>query len=314
MSDIAPAAPAPAAPAAAPAASAPAEAAPTAPASGAAPSDDVGGGAQPAGDPWYSGFDWDTWDGSPHSLTGAAPQERQEELGGLIDKISSYHASSFSGRERQLNELMEVYTSMLDGAGDPRVDTLTSDLETARKELETLQGQHQTATQQAEAYQAEANQDYVKRFWSTNTDLRTDDARLGEFVKYLDDGEYGSAWDPYVAIEVMGLNDTARQIAIEARRNGTPDDYALKLGKAHDQISATEQSMKQQQAQAQAAVEKKASEAASKPRPAARITAGADRATVSRPAERSISEAKTIEDMRNMAAERALRVHRGGRR
>tara|TARA_R110000824_G_scaffold61306_1_gene163141 strand:- start:200 stop:940 length:741 start_codon:yes stop_codon:yes gene_type:complete len=245
---------------------------------------------------------------------GAAPEERQEELGGLLDKITGHYNSSYSGRERQLNDLMEVYNSMLDGAGDPRVETLTGELEAARKELETAQGQSQQMQEQYQGYQQQSERDYADQFWTSNPELKQDKAQLEEFVQYLDEGEYGGPWNPYTATQVMALNASARQIAIEAKKNGTPESYALKLGQAHDQIYTTEQTLKQQQAEEQAAVEKKASVAASQPRPAARITAGADRATISRPAERSIGEAKNIEDMRNLAASRALRVHRGGKR
>jgi len=313
VSEVAP----PAAPAAAPV-EAPAPAADTsasAPQGSDVPSSDAGSAPEPpASDPWYSQFDWDGWDGDQGALTGAAPEERREELGGLLDKLNSHYTSTVSGKERQLNELMEVYTSMLDGAGDPRVQTLTSDLETARKELEELQNTHKAMAEEYKGYQAQSDEDYVNDFWDRNKDLRNDKAALSEFAKYLDDGDYGGPWNPYLAVEVMKLGEAARQVVIDAKKNGTPEQYAFKLGQAHDQIHTTEQSLKQQQQEEQAAVEAKATAAASKPRPAARITAGADRATISRPAERSISDARSIEEMRNLAANRALRVHRGGKR
>jgi len=286
--EVASAAPAPAPVAEAPA-PAPVEAAP-------APVDST---------PAPSSFAWDSWDGTQD----AVPEEHQSAYQAILGHIQN----DFKSREEEIDSLRSMYAAMLNEEDDPRIGELA-------KQLEELQGKYDSRESEFTNLQNTYNEfvetsagEYVDRFWKEHEELAQDPEKLGLLVELLDEeNNYGGSWDGYAAAELLSLSKEAMEVAIEAKKDGVSDTYALKLAKAHAQLEEAKAEPSPQQVQAQKA-RAQAEAKAKEPRAAAKITNGATTASSPRAAKPGMGDASSLDDLRNLAARRALRVHGGGR-
>lgn len=247
--------------------------------------------------------DWDSWDGVVDSLP--------ESMRGHASQIDRWHRRDSSAKRQEIDDLKAVYTAMLNDEEDPRLGQLTRDLDEAKKSLDGRNTEFEGLRAQFDQMSELAVRDYVEQFWNHHAELREDEEKLSRFGPFLQEqNNLGGSWDGYVAAKLIELPEDAIEIAVDAKKNGVADAYALKLAEAHTQLLEKEEIHQA----AQDEVAKEVKKEASKPRPAAKITSGASRSTRPSAANRGMKEAKTLDEMRNLAAKRALRVHSGGKK
>jgi hypothetical protein len=286
----------------APAASAPvATPAPAAQAPTAAPS--AGSSAPAAAAPQFA---WNSWEGKVDSL----PEGYRDVASNVLDWGSKDRES----KDEEISNLRSMYSALLVGDEDPRIEQFGGEIEELKKLLEEKDTTFSGLQEKYDALTNSSVQDYVDRFWKEHQELASDEEKLQVFSKFLDPAnEYGGAWDGYIAAELMGLPDEAIQLAVEAKKEGVSDKYALKLAKAHNEVQEYKgRPSKTEMAEKVASA--KAEEEAKKPRPAAKLTNGATGAARPTVAKKTLSDAKSFDEMRTLAAARALRVHKGGRK
>ena len=228
-------------------------------------------------------FAWDDWDGSVDAL----PEEHRE-LGG---RFHSHYDSRLSEKSAEYDGLRELYDAMMAGQEDPRVARLTEENQSFMERYDGLQEQFNNYKEQVEAAQAAEAQDWADRFEKKHADLLGQGNNREKMVEFLDAG-----WDADAAIQLLTMDEEFLQMAEEAKGNGVPDSYAIRLAEA----SAGKRQ-----------VEK---EAKATPRPGARITAGATGAKNPQQAIREIRDTDKLEDRRMIAARAALKAVKGGRR
>ena len=258
-----------------------------------------------ADDPWPT-VEWDSWDGEVDSL----PEQYHESAQG----ISNWYRQDFDEKSSEIDNLRAMYAAMLSEQEDPRIGEMTT-------KLEELQGQFDSRNKEYEELQAKLTQtedhaveDYVTRFWKDHQELKEDPEKLAQLSLLLaDNEELGGMWDGYVAAQLVYLSEDAAKIAVEAKKNGVPDDYALKLAMAHAQLEEANAQPTPEEiavAQKQAAAEAKAKA----PRAGAKITNGATGSSRPQVAKKSMGDASSFDEMRLLAARRAFSMHNGGRR
>ncbi len=312
----APAAPAPSAPSA-PSASGGASSVPT-PGSGVPTTPEEQSGLQSRTSEAWETHDWGSWGGDVEELRGVL----EPKYMGLADRISEWHRNDYSGKRKEIERLRELYSAMVDGSADPRV----GDLE---KELKTLRGQHEKAQEEAKSWpqryeslqgqykgfmQARARED-ADRFWEKHGSIKEDPAKVEKFGQLLNpNGPFGGEWDAYAAAELLDLSEESFRTAVEAKREGAPEKTAIKLAKAEDLIERAHAALQERAAAEASAMEEIAKRKAIEPRPAARITSGAERTTAPRPASPSPMDSQDLDERRLFAVRRAMRVHSGGKR
>ena len=258
-----------------------------------------------ADDPWPT-VEWDSWDGEVDTL----PDQYHESAQG----ISNWYRQDFDEKTSEIGSLRAMYAAMLSEQEDPRIGEMTT-------QLEDLQGKFDSRSQEYEDLQTKLTQtedhaveDYVSRFWKDHQDLLKDPEKLAQFSPLLaNHEELGGMWDGHVAAQLVYLPEEAAKIAIEAKKNGVPDEYALKLAMAHAQL---EEANAQPSPEVIAAAQKQAvAEAKAKaPRVGAKITNGATGSSRPQVAKKSTGDASSFDEMRLLAARRAFSMHNGGRR
>ena len=250
-------------------------------------------------------FNWAGWDGSSDSL----PEDYRE----VGSKISDWYKSTNNETQEELATLRSMYSAMLDGEEDPRVKQYYDELQALKAEYEQRNTAFSELEQNYEALTQSSVNEYVDRFWKDHPELADNEEKLEVFAKFLEDqNDFGGAWDGYIAAKLMDLPEDAIQIAVQAKKDGVSDSYALKLAEAHNQVQTLEAKPSAED-MAKAAALAEAKEEAKKPRPAAKLTNGATGAARPQVAKKSMGDAKSFDEMRSLAAARALRVHTGGK-
>ena len=246
---------------------------------------------QPAAFPSANEFGWDDWKGEVDNLP--------EQVRGWATPMQTYYQKWADDKAASMvddaKSLKELYNSLLEGKEDPRVAEYAAKI----KELEEAQG---TATTEWESkygelektykdYQSnveatierEAEQ-YAKWFKSENADLFEDDNLAATFVALLDEG-----WEMETAATAARLPAAALNAARQAKADGVPDEYALRLSGGAESPSA--------------------------PRPGASLTSGAT--SQARSSEQMALpdkvEAASFKDLRSQAARFALNPPKRGR-
>jgi len=250
-----------------------------------------------------STFAWSDWDGVDSSL----PEHLQEGA----EHLRSRFEKDYSTQREEIEELRAVYTAMLNEEEDPRIGKMTSELEELRgslsgkdSDLDQLRGYYNELSEVAV-------QDYVEQFWQHHAHIKEDPAKLERFGAFMaEGGDLGGPWDGYVAARLIDLPEEVIQVAIEAKQDGVSDEYAYRLAEAQSKLLGRESAAED----AKQVVAKKIKAEATKPRPASKITNGATGGSRPAAAQSSMSGAKTLDEMRGMAAKRALKVHAGGKR
>lgn len=250
-------------------------------------------------------FDWGGWNGESDSLP-----DDYRDVGG---KISDWHKSTNLEIQEEIETLRSMYSAMLNGDEDPRINQYYEELEKIKSEVGEKNTAFEELQQNYESLTHSSVNEYIDRFWADHKELSENEEKLEVFSKFLEPkNEYGGAWDGYIAAKLMDLPESAQQIAVEAKKDGVSDKYALKLAEAHVQVQNLEgKPSPEDMAKATALAEAK--EEAKKPRPAAKLAHGATGAARPQVARKSMSDAKSFDEMRTLAAARALRVHSGGR-
>ena len=253
-----------------------------------------------------SNFDWGGWNGESDSLP-----DDYRDIGG---KISDWHKSTNNDTKEELSTLRSMYSAMLDGDEDHRINQYFEELQKIKKEFGEKNTAFSDLEKNYEALTQSSVNEYVDRFWVDHKELSENEEKLEVFSKFLEPkNEYGGAWDGYVAAKLMDLSQDAIAVAVQAKKDGVSDKYALKLAEAHAQVQNLEgKPSPEDMAKATALAEAK--EEAKKPRPAAKLAHGATGAARPQVAKKSMSDAKSFDEMRSLAAARALRVHSGGRK
>lgn len=293
-SSVAPAAPAPAAVAVAPAP------APTAPES--AP---MGMSSHPGQTTAEApAFAWSSWDGASD-----VPEQHQE----AYSRLSQHFEEGYKEREGELDSLRSLYAGMLSEDEDPRIKEATGKYDALQKEHDTRNTEFDALQKEYDGFMESSAGDYVDRFWKDHEELSKDSEKLRVLIDLIDEkNEYGGRWDGYIAAELLGLPEGAQAIAFEAKKDGVSDIYALKLAKAHAQLEEVQSQPSPKEVRA-AQVKARAVEKAKRPRQGAKITNGAITSSTPRVAKGGMGDAHSLDDLRNLAARRALRVHGGGR-
>jgi len=251
-------------------------------------------------------FAWNSWEGQVDSL----PESYRD----VASNVLEWGSREREARDEEISNLRSMYSALLVGDEDPRIGQYSGEIEELKKLLEEKDSNFSGLQEKYDALTNSSVQDYVDRFWKEHQELANDEEKLQVFSKFLDpDNEYGGSWDGYIAAELMGLPDEAIQLAVEAKKEGVSDKYALKLAKAHNEVQEYKgRPSKKEMAEKVASV--KAKEEAKRPRPAAKLTNGATGAARPAVAKKTLSDAKSFDEMRTLAAARALRVHKGGRK
>ena len=230
-----------------------------------------------------SSFSWDKWDGAVDSL----PEDRRE-LGGHFHK---HYDARLSDKKAEYDGLRELYDAMMTGQEDPRVARLQEENKSFEERYTGLQGEFDDYRSRVEKAQAAEAKEWADRFETQHKDLLSGKENRERMVGYLDAG-----WDAEAAIQLLTMDEEFVKMAEEAKGNGVPDSYAIRLA----EVSAGKRQVEK---------EKKAT-----PRPGARITAGATGAKNPQQAVRSIKDSDNLEDRRMIAARAALKAVKGGRR
>tara|TARA_R110000765_G_scaffold426164_1_gene540970 strand:- start:842 stop:1480 length:639 start_codon:yes stop_codon:yes gene_type:complete len=211
--------------------------------------------------------------------------------------MNSYYSkradTRFAEKLTEVEDLKELYDSLLSGKRDPKIGELEEALaEWEEKhngtisEWEGKYGELEKTHKQYEAnVEAAINQEateYAGWFQSENADIFENEQLAAVFVGLLEEG-----WELEGAAEAARLPAPLLQAARQAKADGVPDSYAIRLaGRAKSPAA---------------------------PRPGARITSGAT--TPARSREQTMlpnTKAPTsFKDLRHHAATRALKRKRG---
>jgi hypothetical protein len=239
--------------------------------------------AAAVGDEGASSFDWDEWDGAVDGL----PEEHRE-VGG---RISSNFDTRINDKEAELTGLRELYDAMMMGNEDPRISKFQTEQSSFDERYNGLQEQFNDYKAQTEKAQSEAAQEWANKFEERHKDLLGDTKHRERMVELIDDG-----WEPEVAVQLLTMDEEFVKMAEEAKGDGVPDSYAIRLAEVSAGKSQVEKRRK------------------SAPRPGARITAGATGAKNPQQALRTTGDSDTLDDRRMIAARAALKAVKGGRR
>tara|TARA_R110000824_G_scaffold86022_1_gene213202 strand:- start:1105 stop:1998 length:894 start_codon:yes stop_codon:yes gene_type:complete len=262
---------------------------------------------------------WDDWDGA----VGTLPENIRHHGSRIHHRLSA----DFDSRAQEFREIADVYNAVIREHEDPRVAGLTAEREKLQEEFEAykaksepVQQQYTTLQQQHEQYTQMVARNQADQFWVRHADLKEAPEKLEKFKEFLTpEGQYGE-WDADTAVELLELPQEILDIAVQAKKDGVTDKWALKLAKAEMTQQELQGRLERDQgreaeiaAQRQQIEELAAQQAARQPRPAARLTNGA--ATDTRPEirQRAVSDAGSLEEQRILAARHALRVHPGGK-
>lgn len=266
-----------------------AEVAPTeAPAVADAPTDSSlsgeSGEGQPSAFPSAEEFGWDNWDGE----VGTLPEQVRPWAEPLSSRYTTRADERIAQSAKDSTSLKELYEAMLEGKEDPRVAQYMQQIEELEKKHTGIstewEGKYGELEKTHTAYQAnveaaitkEADQ-YAKWFRSQNEDIFANDTLSATFVALLEEG-----WEMESAAVAARLPAASIQAARQAKADGVPDAYALRLAGGAESPAA--------------------------PRPGAKITSGAT--APARSSEQAALpekvEATSFRDLRNQVARHAL--------
>lgn len=277
---------------------------------------DVGDAGESTGGDWDG---WDDWDGAVETL----PDNIRSHGARIHHRLSA----DFDSRAQEFREIADVYNAVIREHEDPRVAGLTAERQKLQEEFEAykakydpVQQQYTDLQQRHEQYIQMVARDQADQFWSRHANLKEDPQKLEKFKEFLTpEGQYGE-WDADVAVELLDLPQEVLDIAVQAKKDGVTDKWALKLAKAEMTQQELQGRLEQDQnreaelaAQRQQIEQLAAQQAAKQPRPAARLTNGASTDTRPEVRQRAVTDAESLEEQRILAARHALRVHPGGK-
>ena len=230
----------------------------------------------PVSFPSHEEFGWDDWDGSNEGLP--------EQLRGWGAQFDSYYQKKINAAVQDQTDTREIYEALMSGKEDPRVAKFETELGEWKEKHAALEAEFEASRQEYQEYQKTVEQaieeeakEYAEQFAEDNPDLFETEELVNVFGDLLEEG-----WILEHAAVAARLPEHIREVARQAKADGVPDSYALKL--------------------AQGAKSRPA-----KPRPGAEITAGA--VTPARSSEQvSLPDNKpmSLQDFRKQVARNAL--------
>lgn len=237
----------------------------------------------PASFPSAEEFGWDDWDGGHESLPEPLRSWGEKFNGHYSKKVEDQVAA----RVEALDRSEQIYRALLDGDEDPRMKEYQDQLAEWETKYNTLNSDVEGEREQFLKYQEAVNssieaeaREYADWFQRTNPDLYEDENKGLIFAGLLEEG-----WEMETAAEASRLSVPEIRAAREAKSNGVPDAYAIRLAVG-------------------------AKSASPPPRPGAKITSGAT--TPVRSAEQTAAEPprpSNLQDLRSAIAAKAIQQH-----
>ena len=225
-------------------------------------------------------FGWDDWDGEHESL----PEEVRSWGQRVHDYHSSRHQAELARQKQELADHHNLYEALIAGREDPRVEQYQGQVKDWEHKHAILEAKYQTLEDDNKRFMDSINKSieeeaerYAQSFQESNPDIFNSDALSDKFADLLEEG-----WGLEHAAEASRLPDSVLKIAKDAKANGVPDSYALKLARGTKMRTP-------------------------QPRPGARITSGAT--TPSRSPEQvetTDTGAMSLKDWRKHVARNAL--------
>ena len=228
-------------------------------------------------------FSWDEWDGTIDELL-----EEHREIGGHFHK---HYDARLADKDTELSGLRELYDALLMGKEDPRIAKMQEESKSFEERYKGLEEKFNDYKSKVEAAQEAEARDWAARFEEQHKEILSDKKNRERMVEFLDKG-----WEAEYAVKLLTMNEEFVEVAEEAKGNGVPDSYAIRLAETSAGKSQAEKKQK------------------ATPRPGARITAGATGAKNPQQAIRAVKDTDTLEDRRMIAARAALKAVKGGRR
>ena len=223
---------------------------------------------QPETPPNETPFDPNTWDGNidalPEFLKGPVQYLHRNLESGYTKKFQdlSEQRKTFEserdvwGQDKEAWELnkadveaeRDLLKQLLEGHEDPRVGELTEANKTLKAEVERIQSEHADYQRVVTADIEKQAREYADRFKAQHKAIFSSDEKRQQLSNLL-----GKDWNPEMAVKLVGVDERAISLATELRDKGTPEEVAvehalLKIGRNQTRT----------------------------PRPAARITSGAE--------------------------------------
>ena len=216
-------------------------------------------------------FDFSAWDGSRDGLP--------EMYNDIYSRMNELHDVKYADITSQLEQMQALNDALMIGEEDPRIKDFQTKYESEIAAREELQAQFEAYQQQIDQEIEQEAQLYAQRFRQKHADV-FEDPEKAEALFILTEND----WEPEVAVKLLDLDADAVRQAIEAKRDGVPDLYALRLAE-----NASRPAPK------------------AKPRPAAKITSGATTRSSPEQQMMDINETSSLDDKRMIVARRALK-------
>jgi len=216
-------------------------------------------------------FDFEAWDGGIDDLP--------EMYHNIHGRMESIYNNKYSSVESELDQMRRLNDALMVGEEDPRVFEFQQKLEDALSAQQQTSQEFEQYKQQIEQYEMKEASDWADNFEREHKDI-FENPEMREALGLLIQND----WEPDSAVKILGLSEEQMQIAIESKRDGVPDKYAIRLAE-----NAVRQMPK------------------ANPRPAAKITSGATTRSSPEQQMMDINETSTLDDKRMIVARRALK-------
>jgi len=231
-------------------------------------------------------FGWDGWDGNAEGLP--------EHMRGWGTRMSGHYKNHYEGEfdkyRAETDRMRTIYEALVTGAEDPRHDELTGQLGALQTKFDELQSSSTTTHSEFEEYKQavekaldEEADRYAQWFETQHPHIFADKELATRFSQLLENG-----WELEHAPAALELSDTALAAAQKALNDGVPPSYALRIAQ-----NSSPQAKRQ-------------------PRPGAKLVSGATGSSVApnQVPRDALNEAKTLDDVRLIAAQRAMKRRR----
>jgi hypothetical protein len=216
-------------------------------------------------------FDFSAWGGGADDLP--------EMYHGVHGRMEELFGSKFGALESDMDQLRRLNDALMVGEEDPRVADFQSKYEAEISAREGVQREYEQYRAEVDASLDRDAASYAQNFKQKHSEIFEDPEKREALAILIE-----NQWDPEVGVKLLGLDRDTMKVALEAKRDGVPDLYALRLAE-----NASRPRPK------------------SDPRPAAKITSGAT--TRSSPDQQmmDINETSSLDDKRMIVARRALK-------
>ena len=216
-------------------------------------------------------FDFNAWEGGVEDLP--------EMYHGVHGRMEELFNTKYGALESDMDQLRRLNDALMVGEEDPRIADFQGKYEAEIKAREGLQTQFDEYKAEIDrAMDADAAQ-YAAKFRQDHQEI-FDNPEMAEALALLIEHN----WDPEMGVKLLSLDKETMKIALEAKRDGVPDSYALRLAE-----NASRPRPK------------------ADPRPAAKITSGATTRSSPNQQMMDINETSSLDDKRMIVARRALK-------